>query len=232
MTRSVIILQARMASERLRGKVLAPIGARSMLAHCIARLRIGAAAPVMVATTTNAEDDCLAAIGARYDVPVFRGPSEDVLSRFVMAAQSVGAQYVVRATADNPAIDIGGAGRLLAHLQSARVDYAIEDGLPYGAAVEAMTFDALSRAAIHATEAADREHVTPLIRRDRVRFQPVSIPAPGSVRRPDVRVTVDTEQDLVFMRQIASRLGDWSAEPELREILDAADRLSLEQRCA
>ena len=127
MTRSVIILQARMASERLRGKVLAPIGARSMLAHCIARLRIGAAAPVMVATTTNAEDDCLAAIGARYDVPVFRGPSEDVLSRFVMAARSVGAQYVVRATADNPAIDIGGAGRLLAHLQSVRADYAIED---------------------------------------------------------------------------------------------------------
>ncbi len=155
-------------------------------------------APVMVATTTNAEDDCLAAIGARYDVPVFRGPSEDVLSRFVMAARSVGAQYVVRATADNPAIDIGGAGRLLAHLQSVRADYAIEDGLPYGAAVEAMTVDALSRAAIHATEAADREHVTPLIRRDRVRFRPVSIPAPGPVRRPDVRVTVDTEQDLAL----------------------------------
>lgn len=232
MTRSVIILQARMASERLRGKVLAPIGARSMLAHCIARLRIGAAAPVMVATTTNAEDDCLAAIGARYDVPVFRGPSEDVLSRFVMAARSVGAQYVVRATADNPAIDIGGAGRLLAHLQSVRADYAIEEGLPYGAAVEAMTFDALSRAGIHATEAADREHVTPLIRRDRDRFRPVSIPAPGPVRRPDVRVTVDTDQDLAFMRQIGSRLGDWSGEPELREILDAADRLSLEQRCA
>jgi spore coat polysaccharide biosynthesis protein SpsF (cytidylyltransferase family) len=101
-TRSVIILQARMASERLRGKVLAdrrPLDARAL--HC--PLRIGAAAPVMVATT-NAEDDCLAAIGARYEVPVFRGPSEDVLA-IRDGRQSVGAQYVVRATADNPAID-------------------------------------------------------------------------------------------------------------------------------
>jgi spore coat polysaccharide biosynthesis protein SpsF len=231
-SRAVIILQARMGSARLHGKVLAPIGARSMLGHCIARLRIGGAAPVLLATTTKTEDDCLADVAARYGVPVFRGPEDDVLTRFVLAARSVDAEVVVRATADNPAIDIGGASRLLAHLRTSQADHVIEDGLPYGAAVEAVNVEALSRAAVQATDPVDREHVTPLIRRDTARFTPLTVPAPLFVRRPDVRVTVDTESDLAYMREIAARLDNWAHEPELHEILDVADRLPGHTRCA
>lgn len=232
MSDAVIILQARMASTRLPGKVLAPIGARSLLAHCIARLRIGGAAPVLLATTANTEDDELARIAARYGVPTFRGPVEDVLQRYVLAARSVGARVVVRATADNPAIDIGGPERLLAALRSSQADYVIEDGLPYGAASEAVTTDALTRAASRAIDSFDREHVTPLIRRDRAHFSPLIIPAPRAVERPDVRVTVDTDDDLRFMRHIASRMGNWSGEPELARIIDVADALSDGRRCA
>jgi len=229
---AVVILQARVASMRLPGKVLAPIGARSLLAHCLARLRIGGAAPVLLATTTNPEDDLLVETSERYGVPVFRGPAEDVLSRFVLAAHSVGARFVVRATADNPAIDIGGPARVLAGLRSSNADHVIEEGLPCGAAVEGVTVEALVRASAQASQPSDREHVTTLIRRDHRNFASLTLRAPQPVRRPDVRLTVDTEEDLWSMRHLAARLDNWSGEPELRTILDVSDELSVGRRCA
>ncbi len=232
MSEAVIILQARMGSKRLPGKVLAPIGARSLLGHCLARLRIGGVAPLLLATTTHAEDDVLAATAARYGVPVFRGPADDVLGRYVLAARSVGARFVIRATADNPAIDIDGPARVLAMLRSSTADYVIEEGLPHGAAVEGVTVDALLRASRHATDPADREHVTPLIRRERRYFSAITMPAPEPLLRRGVRLTVDTDDDLSFMRAIAARLNNWSGEPELRAILGVADAVSIGPRCA
>lgn len=232
MSQAVIILQARMGSMRLPGKVLASIGARSLLAHCLARLQIGGAAPVLLATTTHAEDDVLAATAARYGVPVFRGPADDVLSRYLLAARSVGARFVIRATGDNPAIDIDGPARVLAMLRSSTADHVIETGLPYGAAVEGVTVDALLRASRHATDPADREHVTPLIRREARYFSALTMPAPEPLLRPDVRLTVDTGDDLRFMQDLAARLDNWSGEPELRAILRVADTVSLGLRCA
>src|SRR4029077_10420758 len=114
------------------------------LGHCIARLRVGSAAPVMLATTLAAADDCLVAAAAPDGIPVFRGPEHDVLLRFVHAARSMDARYVVRATADNPAIDIDGPERVLRDLRASGADYVVEAGLPYGACVEAMTVDALN----------------------------------------------------------------------------------------
>lgn len=232
MSEAVIILQARMASTRLPAKALAPIGARTLIGHCLARLRIAGAAPVLLATTTNQEDDVLVAAAAKYGVATFRGPADDVLTRYVLAAQSVGARYVIRATGDNPAVDIGGPNRVLAALRSTRADHVIEDGLPYGGAVEGVTLDALVRSSELATDSADREHVTPWIRRDRARFTAVQISAPAVLRRPEVRVTVDTHNDLWFMQNVASRLDGWSNEPELRRIIAVANSVAGDLQCA
>ena len=232
MSQAIILLQARMASSRLPDKVLAPIGARTLLAHCITRLLVGSAAPVMLATTTSEEDDVLVAAATSYCVPVFRGPADDVLARFVLAARSVGARYVVRATADNPLTDIDGPERLLRQLRLSGADHVIEAGLPYGAAVEAMTVDALNRAALQATDPADREHVTPLIRRDRDRFTPLVIEAPLGVRRPELRLSVDTTEDLQFMRRIAARMHDWAGVPELAQAIRTIDALRAESMVA
>jgi spore coat polysaccharide biosynthesis protein SpsF len=229
---AVIILQARMASTRLPGKALASIGARTLIGHCLARLRIGGAAPVVLATTTNQEDDVLVATAAKYGVTAFRGSADDVLSRYVLAAQSIGARFVVRATGDNPAVDIGAPDRVLAALRSTRADHVIEEGMPYGGAVEGVTVEALVRASRLATSAADREHVTPWIRRDRTRFTAVQIPAPAALRRPEVRVTVDTRHDLAFMQDIAARMNNWCDEPELRSIVTVAASLAAGARCA
>jgi spore coat polysaccharide biosynthesis protein SpsF len=231
-SQAIIILQARMTSSRLPGKVLEPIGARSLLAHCLMRLRDESAAPVLLATTTNPEDTCLVNVAANLGVESYRGPEHNVLQRFVQAARYVGARYVVRATADNPAVDMGGPERLLRLLRTTGADYVVEDGLPYGANVEGVTTAALERALDLATDPSDLEHVTPLIRRDRVHFAPQSVPAPANVRRPELRVTVDTPEDLWFMRQLAARLNNWDTEPALAQIIRVIDAFAVESQCA
>lgn len=219
-TRDGIILQARFASTRLPGKALERIGSRTLLEHCLARMLSAGVARVVLATTMNVEDDALATVASRMGVSVFRGDVTDVLGRYAAAAAQFGFDRIVRATGDNPAVDISAPGRLLAALRTNAVDYVWEDGLPYGGAVEAMTATALQHAAEAATHSEDREHVTPFIRRSTRRFRTLQVTAPAPLWRPDVRVTVDTPEDLTRMRELFARTG--TENPTLRQIIEAA----------
>jgi len=206
--RAGIILQARMASQRLPGKATATVAGRPLIEQCLLRLIAAEAAPVFLATTTCSEDDVLAAVAERLGVPVFRGSVEDVLNRFVRCAERFQLDLVIRATGDNPAVDIEAPGRLLSALLRTNADYVGEQPLPYGAGVEAMTRDALNREALLARDVFDREHVTTYVRRHEDQFNVVTLAAPTALARPDVRLTVDTPNDLHHMRQLYARLGD------------------------
>jgi spore coat polysaccharide biosynthesis protein SpsF len=175
--RAGIILQARMASERLPGKALALVRGRSILEYRLRRLVASGAAQVVLATTSLSEDDALAAVAEGVDVPVFRGDSADVLDRFVCCAREFRLEQVVRATADNPGVDIEAPGRVLAVMRQEGAEYVREAGLPYGAAVEGVATEALARAAILSRDASDREHVTTFIRRRHDLFRAIERPA-------------------------------------------------------
>lgn len=223
MSKTAIILQARVGSTRLPGKVLASIANRSILAHCVERLR-RSGLPVIVATTNALEDDAVAAEAERVGATAFRGPVDDVLARYCAAAAAFGLTEVIRATADNPAVDMDAVWRTLTLLRRAGVDHVVEHGLPHGSAVEAVTTEALCRAAELAVDPYDREHVTPLVRRDR-RFTALPALAPGPLRRPDLRLTVDTPTDLAFMRRVFALTGAVPGHPPaLVEIMAAALR--------
>ena len=221
---TLIVLQARFASRRLPGKALAPLCGRPILARCLDRLLLSGVGHVVLATTTNTEDDALEALACAAGVPVVRGPEHDVLYRFVMAVTQFGARYVIRATADNPAVDIAAPFRTLERLRSTGSDYAVESALPYGTCVEAMTADALIRADAMASSPLDREHVTSLIRRD-PRFIALEVPAPFELQRPDVRLSIDSPQDLEFMRRVIGSLDSPRSEAALAAIVAAADAL-------
>jgi len=222
-----VLLQARLGSERLPGKVLAPIAGATLLEHCVRRVQSAAVGPVVVATTTLAGDDPIEAAARRLDVSVFRGSEHDVLSRFVAAAAAVGAEFVIRATADNPAVDPGSAVRLLEALRATRADHAVEEGLPYGCTVEAVTAIALRDAASRTGDGGDREHVTSYIRRGASGFKCLTLPAPADVHRPDLRFTVDTPADLAYMRRVLRTGGATGARvAPLADLIAAADRLS------
>jgi spore coat polysaccharide biosynthesis protein SpsF len=222
---AVVILQARMGSNRLPGKALELLAGRSLIGWCLDRLGCTREIPVMLATTTRREDDVLEREAAARGVKTFRGPVHDVLRRFLFAAASTGARHVIRATADNPAVDIDAPMRLLRMLTNTRADYVAEHGLPVGAAVEALSVQALRRADARTTDPADREHVTTIIKRESAVFNSLEVPAPAQLRRPDLRLTVDTPEDLRFMCEVLSRVDRSKGEPSLRAIITAADQV-------
>jgi spore coat polysaccharide biosynthesis protein SpsF len=217
-----IIVQARVASSRLPGKALERIGGRSILEHCLRRLSAGGVARVVLATTRQPEDDALVAVAEALGVTVYRGSTADVLDRFSRAALAHDIDPVIRATADNPAVDIHGPGRLLAALAETDADYVREEGLPCGAAVEAMTAEALHHAARHAHSPEDREHVTTFIRRRTDLYRVLVRPAPAPLTSPALRLTVDTHEDLQWVRELFFRAGTES--PSLPDLISAATR--------
>ena len=222
--RAAIVIQARMGSTRLPGKSLAPIGGRSLLARVAERLLHQRELPVVLATTTLLEDDMLCEEADRLGLTVVRGSADDVLGRYAFAASLVGAPAIIRATADNPAVDLDAPLRTLDILLRSGADYVVDYGLPLGGTVEAMTTAALVRAAALATDAYDREHVTPFVRRD-ARSRAIDALAPTALRRPDLRFTVDTAEDLDYLRRIYHEAGPAESPWPLEAFIAAADRL-------
>lgn len=225
MSRALIVLQARMGSTRLPGKVLHRFGRHTLLGHCIRRLVAAEAGPVLVATTRELIDDAVEAEAGRYGCGVVRGDTDDVLARYILASGTMECRYVVRATADNPAVDIGCTSRLVAEVERMDAEYGIEEGLPYGAAVEVIAKDTLRRLAALTSNRQDREHVTLFIKRHLLAFRAVTPLAPPDVRRPDVRLTVDTPADAEFMQAVLARVDRGEAPAPLVDIIAEADRV-------
>jgi spore coat polysaccharide biosynthesis protein SpsF (cytidylyltransferase family) len=208
--RVVAVIQARMGSTRLPGKVLLPIGDRSLLAWTVAGVRaIPGLASVVVATTTEPGDDVLVDAATALGTEVHRGPVPDVLTRCFEAVAPYDPDVVVRQTADNPFPDPSIAAAQVEALRDQRLDYVGIAGWPIGTAAEVCRMDALSAAMREATAAADREHVMPYLYSHPDRFRigtlPRAAPAPAGGER--WRYTVDTPADLELARALADRLG-------------------------
>lgn len=214
-----IILQARLASRRLPAKALAPVGGRMILHRCLTRLMSSGVERVILATSDSPEDDVLALLASRLGAWVFRGDATDVLGRVAAAAEAYHVDPIIRATADNPAVDHAAPGRLLEVMRRSGVDYVREEGLPVGAGVEAITAAALRASSMLARDPHDREHVTTYIRANGSHRTAV-LAAPTSLIAPSLRLTVDTPEDLDWVRELFFRTG--VDEPSVRELITAA----------
>jgi len=224
---AIAFLQARMGSTRLPGKVMLRIGGRSILERAIRRLRAARALDdVAVLTTTLEEDDEVATEARRLGVLLHRGPELDVLRRFAQAIERFHPEVVVRATADNPLIDIGSTERIVRSLRASGLDYCGESGLPVGAATEAVTAAALRRVDREAREEPHREHVTLYIREKPDRFRLALLTPPDRVRHPHLRLTVDTPEDFVFMEDLIASVPEPGDPPPLERYLEYAMSLA------
>jgi spore coat polysaccharide biosynthesis protein SpsF len=207
--RTIAIIQARMGSTRLPGKVLRELGGETVLARVIIRVRrMRMIDELVIATTTERADDPIVETADRRGALVFRGGEEDVLDRYYQAACSFKADFIVRITADCPLIDPEVSDHAVQQFLSVRPDYAsnvLERTYPRGLDTEVLTMSALERAWREASEPYHRAHVTPYIYRNPEKFQLLSVT--GEADHSQQRWTLDTPEDLEFLQAVYARLG-------------------------
>lgn len=256
---TIAIIQARMGSSRLPGKVLLDLAGKSMIQHVIERAqRAQTVDSVLVATTTDPSDDPVAAFAASLGISCYRGSLHDGLDRYYQAARPLQPDVIVRITADCPLIDpalidqtvqlMTDNGSLITDFACNRLPPPFTRSFPIGLDVEVCAFDALERAWRESDEPFHREHVMPFL------YENVTLSSPRLItdncllstgvsprgfrivqlhHNPDygqLRWTVDTPEDLAFMRELFHRLGNktnftWydvleivQKEPELSQI--------------
>lgn len=208
----VAIIQARMGSTRLPGKVLMDVAGRPMLAQQIRRLKqCRLADEIIIATTKEEVDDAIAKIAHQEGIGCFRGSSEDVLHRFVEAARHAHADVVVRMTADCPLIDPIITDKVIHELceYSHVCDYAsnvTRRTYPRGLDAEAFHWDTLLRIERLAQSQMAREHVTLVPRSERPDLF-LCRSVEDEQDNSDLRWTVDTEADLRLVRHLYENLA-------------------------
>lgn len=207
------IVQARMGSTRLPGKVLRDLAGKPMLVRDIERIqRASAVDDIIIATTTKPEDDPIVSLCRDIGVNVFRGSENDVLDRYYQAAREYCVKIVVRITSDCPLIEPSVVDRLIREFLSGepKIDYVSNvfplRTFPRGLDTEVISFSALERCWKEESNPAYREHVTPYIHHNPNIFRIHEVNHTEDLST--MRWTVDTPEDFELVTQVYKYLGD------------------------
>lgn len=224
MSRTVAIVQARLGSRRLPGKVLADLEGKPMLARQFERLaRCKTLDQLLLATTTEPSDEPVAALASSLGLATYRGSLDDVLDRYYQAAKAARAGTVVRITADCPLIDPVVSDDTVRLYRSGGLDYASTGSLyPDGLDTEVFSFQALETAWREARLASEREHVTPFIYKNPDRFRIKTMTPERDLSAQ--RWTVDEPADLEFVRQVYRRLYRPGGVFLMKDVLELLER--------
>lgn len=224
--RTVAIIQARMTSTRLPGKVLVDLAGAPVIDHVVERVRAAELIDeVAVATSIDASDDALAEHLEAVGVTMVRGSLDDVLGRYHGAAAALDAETIVRITGDCPLIDSAVIDTVVSGFRRApEVDYCsntLRRTYPLGMDTEVFSRAALERAHREARSDVAREHVTPYLYQHPDLFSLRSVEAPAWAHRPELRLTLDDPRDLEMIRRL---MGEARRGADLHELLAALDR--------
>ncbi len=227
MAKTVAVIQARVGSTRLPGKVLKLLHGKTVLAHVIERVRQAAeVVEIVIATTVSPGDDAIVDEALRCATTVFRGSEEDVLSRYYGAAAESGANIVVRVTSDCPLIDPQVMDEIIRFFK--RNDYDIVTNAasdiskrtyPRGLDTEVFSFSALEEAANKADKQYQHEHVTPYIYEHGRAYYHMN-----DTDYSRYRWTLDTEEDWRLIEALYDSLYKGRHDFYLPDILDVMQR--------
>ena len=228
-----VIIQARTGSTRMPKKVIQPFFGEQtildLLLEKVKKLKL----PVVLATTVNPLDDRLCKLAEPHGVPVFRGPENDVLERFIQCARQFGFGKIIRVCADNPFLDLECLQTLSEQFERSDADYLgfqLEGNKPsilthFGFWAEAVRFDALEKAAHLTSEKLYHEHVTNFVYNNPTLFNVQFIAAdPIVFSRTDIRMTLDTAQDFEIQKEIFAAIIKENPNFGIREIVLWLDR--------
>jgi spore coat polysaccharide biosynthesis protein SpsF len=223
----LVVVSARMASSRAPGKALAPLHGRPLLEVLLARMAAAQGTDgVVLATSTQPENDALVAVADRLGVPVFRGDEEDVLGRHLECARRFRAEHVVRVTGDNPLTDVETLERLVARhrLEHADYTYVPGDALLMGILCEVIATRALEWSWTRGEARHRSELVTLYIKENPSAFRIATAELPEGLYRPEYRLTVDEPEDVRLMQEIFDRLDRPGHVVSTREAIALLDR--------
>jgi spore coat polysaccharide biosynthesis protein SpsF len=221
---TLIILQARTGSSRLPNKVMRSLHGIPLLIHCITRLR--KVAKVLVATSDKKRDDSVEELATMANTECFRGSEEDVLDRYYQVAKKFQAAFVIRATGDNPLVDIEEACRVRELIIKGELDYVTGaeivagKGLPIGVGIEAFSYKALERSWHEGHAEHHREHVNEYILENPDSFNIKRLKCLDHNSCPNLRLTIDTEEDFLFVGKIIVGIKKPPHEIRTREIIE------------
>ncbi|MCE5295416.1 MAG: glycosyltransferase family protein [Chlamydiales bacterium] len=207
---TMIVVQARLGSTRLPGKIFKEVNNKTLLAYQIERLRrVKGVEGICVATTTLSQDDAILDWCNLEGLHCIRGSVDDVLSRYKAAADAFGLEAIIRITSDCPLLDTDliekGLQCFSEHYET--LDYLSichERTYPLGMDFEIFRTSALEKAFFEATSAIDKEHVTPYIWKQPEVFRLANLQQ--TKNESQYRLTVDTEEDFVLIKHILDAL--------------------------
>ncbi|NOU66731.1 NTP transferase domain-containing protein [Paenibacillus sp. LMG 31461] len=210
--KTLAIIQARMGSERLPGKVLLPLGSSIILDYVVSRCqKINHIHEVIVATSKQQQDDAIENWCLQNHVPIFRGSEEDVLSRYYECALPYKPDYVIRVTGDCPFMDYDMANQMVELMQKCPSDMLSIQGeseLTRGLVVEVVSFKALEYMHMNGKEVRHREHVTYYAKEFPSEFQLTPFYPSAYASNSDLRMTLDTPEDYELCQAIVRHLGE------------------------
>ena len=223
-----IIIQARMGSSRLPGKILKEIDGKSLLELQYKRLiHSEKAEKIIIATSDNKIDDCIEVLCKKLNILYFRGSEDNVLDRFNKAAEYFDLDVIVRSNGDCPFIDSKIIDKLIEiwQLNAPKYDYIsniLEDTFPLGMHIEVFTKKALEKTLEENITKEDKEHVTPFIYRNPSKFNLLNIE--NNTNLSDYRWTIDYQEDFEFVKEIYKRFGVNNSSFGMQDIIKVLER--------
>lgn len=208
----VAIVEARMTSSRLPGKVLFPAAGKPLLGHLVDRLKmVPSVEEIVVATTVNDADEPLVEFARNYGVTYFRGSEHDVMARVLGAGEAANADIVANITGDCPLIDPLLTEQTIRMFLHNVCDYATNGHVhtfPGGYPVQVYRLETLRRSVLMTDDRIEHEHVTLHMRRHPELFRHVYLVAPPDQHWPEINLSLDEEADYQLLKKIFEHFGD------------------------
>ncbi len=227
----IAIVQARMSSERLPGKVIADLCGKPVIQNIVERLRkSNMLDEIIIATSDTKSDDIIEEICYKNNIQVFRGNLDNVLERFYQCASIYGADIIVRCTADNPFVDAGIIDDAVAMFMSKKLDYlSYKKKLPLGMGIEVFNFNALKKSYFETNNKECLEHVTPYIIMNPHIFNTLTFLDEQDPDYSFMRFTMDTHEDYEFASKVYNFFGsnEFTYDQLLRTVLMYPDWLEI-----
>ncbi len=213
--KTLAIIQARMGSQRLPGKVMLPVAGEPLLKLIFDRLKRSEGIDrIILATSINSENDTLEELARNESIVCSRGSEGDVLDRFYQVSRRErDFRFIIRVCGDNPLIDPREVDRLVNFHRGGQYDYSFnhipydDNGYPDGVGAEILSRDMLKYIWDRADKAHQREHCFDYIWDNMSQFKFGVLRARHNIRRPDIKLDVDTGEDLAFLRSLLDRLS-------------------------